>query len=223
MIRPTLPAIAVFLLPCLLSTCGPSGGNDGWTLLFDGTSSEHWRGFRSETMPEGWVVEDGCLLRKDGGGDVITRSQWDDFELELEWKIAPGGNSGIFFHVTEDHDYTWETGPEMQILDNAAHNDGKNTSTSAGSNYALHAPIRDMSNPAGEWNAARITCRDGHVEYWLNGTMLLAYDLWSDDWNARVAASKFDAMPDYGQRKRGHIALQDHGDLVWFRNIRIRK
>ncbi len=181
-----------------------------------------WRGFRQADLPGGWQLADGELSRLGSGGDIVTVDQYEDFELELEWKVAPGGNSGIFFHVTEDHEYVWQTGPEMQVLDNEAHQDGLDPRTSAGANYALHAPIDDVSNPAGEWNHVRLVVEGPHVQHWLNGVLLLEYDLWSPDWEARVAASKFDGMPNYGRARSGHIALQDHGDVVWYRNISIR-
>jgi hypothetical protein len=186
------------------------------------TESPTWRGFKQNNLPSGWRMSDaGVLTHGKGGGDIITDKQYDDFVLELDWKISEGGNSGIFFRVDEDHDYVWQTGAEMQVLDNEAHANGMKPETSAGSNYALHAPIQDMTNPVGEWNHAKLIVDGSHVEHWLNGTKLLEYELWSDDWNALVLASKFKDMPDYGLNKTGHIALQDHGDLVSFRNITI--
>jgi hypothetical protein len=195
---------------------------EGWRLLFDGRTTAGWRGFRRAELPTGWQVVDGTLARVGPGGDIITEDQFDSFELALDWKVAPGGNSGIFFHVTEDADHVWETGPELQILDDAGHRDGLLPETSAGSNYALHAPAEDVVRPAGEWNRVRLVVRGDHVEHWLNGVRIVAYELGSADWQARVAASKFADMPGYGRARRGHIALQDHGDPVWFRNLRIR-
>ncbi len=196
----------------------------GWVLLFDGESLEHWRGYRMEDVPSGWVVEDGCIVRKDQDSwkDLITREQYDDFELSLEWKISEGGNSGIFFNVVEDHNHAWDSGPEMQVLDNAKHNDGKNTKTSAGSNYALHAPSKDVTKPAGEFNHAVIRVVGNHVEHHLNGEKIVEYELNSDEWKALVEASKFKDMPHYAKSPVGHIVLQDHGDLVWYRNVKIR-
>lgn len=194
----------------------------GWRLLFDGRTTEAWRGFRRDNMPDGWQVVDGTLARVGSGGDIITVEQFDNFELALDWRVESGGNSGIFFHVSEDARYVWETGPEMQILDNAGHADGQNPLTSTGSNYALHAPTRDVARPAGQWNSVRLIVRGNHVEHWLNGEQIVVYELGSEEWKALVAASKFRDMPGYGQARRGHIALQDHGDPVQFRNIRIR-
>tara|TARA_B100000674_G_scaffold36558_1_gene25596 strand:- start:611 stop:1861 length:1251 start_codon:yes stop_codon:yes gene_type:complete len=194
----------------------------GWTTLFDGTSMEHFRGFKQRDMPDGWEIVDGALTLTGSGGDIVTRKQYDDFELELQWRVTEAGNSGIFYNVTEDCDHVWETGPEMQVLDDERHYDGKNELTSAGANYALHAPVGDVVRPAGEWNTARILVCGNEVTYWLNGVEVVSYVLHSADWKALVAGSKFASMPDYGQRSSGHIALQDHGDVVSFRDIRIR-
>jgi hypothetical protein len=210
-----------FLLIVTLS-CGTRMAD--WESLFDGASANAWRGFKQSTLPAGWQIVDGALTRAAAGGDIITKEQFQNFELELEWKVAPGGNSGVFFHVAEDTmNYVWQTGPEMQVLDNQRHADGKNPMTSAGSNFALHAPARDVSKPAGEWNHARLLVNDGHVEHWLNGEKIVSYELWTDEWKLRVQASKFKDMPRYGLMQTGHIALQDHGDWVAFRNIRIRR
>jgi hypothetical protein len=173
-------------------------------------------------MPEGWEVLDGALARTGPGGDIVTRETFGDFELSIDWRVQPGGNSGIFFRVGEEHAFVWETGPEMQVLDNELHPDGRDPKTSAGADYALHAPAWDTTRPPGRWNRARLVVAGTHVEHWLNGEKLLEYELGSEDWEARVAASKFASMPDYGRRASGHIALQDHGDPVAYRNIRIR-
>jgi hypothetical protein len=198
---------------------------DGWRPLFDGRSTAGWHAFGGGAPGAGWQVVDGALTRAAAAaGDILTDEQFGSFELELEWQIAPGGNSGIFFHVVEDSalQYVWQTGPEMQVLDNAGHADGRQPNTSAGSNFALYAPARDVTRPVGQWNAARLIVRGDHVEHWLNGEKLLEYELGSPEWRQRVAASKFAEMPRYGLARRGHIALQDHGDRVAFRNIRIR-
>jgi hypothetical protein len=196
-----------------------------WIWLFDGQTTDAWRGYLKSELPSGWQIVDGALTRVAEAGDIITKEEFDNFELELEWKSSPGGNSGIFFHVQEDSalQSVYFSGPEFQVLDNEAHKDGLDPRTSAGSNYALHAPARDMTKKPGEWNSARIVVNGSHVEHWLNGTKLLEYELWSDDWQRRVAASKFKDMPAYGMAKTGHIALQDHGDWVAYRNIRIRR
>jgi cytochrome c len=195
----------------------------GWTLLFDGRTTSGWRNFKQPAISDGWGVEDDCLTIVGRGGDIITDRQFESFELSLEWKVEEGGNSGVFWHVAEEGRYVFETGPEMQILDNARHADGENPMTSAGSNYALHAPPFDATYPPGTFNVARILIEDNHVTYWLNGEKQCEFTVGSDEWNQLVAASKFAAMPLFGTKQRGHIALQDHGDKVWFRNIKIRE
>ena len=196
---------------------------EGWKLLFDGKSLAGWRSFTSPDAPSGWKIVDGTLHRAGAGGDIMTVEQFDNFELRLQWKLAAKGNSGIFFHATTDGDEIWHSAPEMQVLDNAGHKDGATPLTSAGANYAVHAPVRDVTRPLGEWNDVRLIVKGAHVEHWMNGVKLLEYELWSPDWEKRVKASKFDKIPIYGRAKTGHIGLQDHGDPVWFRNIKIRK
>ena len=196
---------------------------DGWKLLFDGKSTECWRGYRKDSFPAGWVIKDDCLVRMGPGGDIATVDEYDDFELKLEWRICAAGNSGIFFRVDESVGWAWETGPEMQVLDNAEHYDGKNPKTSAGSNYALNAPVRDVTKPVGLFNEARIVVRGNHVEHWLNGVKVVEYELGSPEWKALVAGSKFAQWPKYGLMRKGRIVLQDHGDQVWYRNIKIRQ
>lgn len=197
---------------------------EGFRSLFDGTSSAGWRGFRSETFPEsGWDVVDGELRHTRGGGDIMTVEQFANFELRLEWKISPGGNSGIFYRVTGEGEATYETGPEMQVLDDGLHHDGLTRLTAAGANYGLHPSPEGVVKPAGEWNAVRIVVDGAHVQHWLNGTRVVDYELWSDEWEALVAATKFADWPGYGRAAAGHIALQDHGDVVAYRSIRIKE
>jgi cytochrome c len=194
----------------------------GWKLLFDGQTTAGWRAYRKDHMPDGWQVEDGCLVRLGPGGDIITAGEFDNFELKFEWRICAAGNSGVFYRVNEDLDWPFFTGPEFQVLDNAEHADGRNSLTSAGSNYALHAPVRDTTALVGFFNQVRIVCDGPHVEHWLNGVKIVEYELWTDEWKQMVADSKFKAWPNYGLMKQGHIVLQDHGDQVWYRNIKIR-
>ncbi len=195
---------------------------DGWRLLFDGRTTKGWRGYRRAEMPSGWQVVDGALTRVAEGGDIVTEGEFGEFELAFEWRISPGGNSGVMFHVTEDHEAPWETGPEYQILDDAGHQDGLDPLTSAASNYAMHVPVKGPARPAGEWNQSWIRVLGAHVEHGLNGTQVLEYDLWSPDWKERVRASKWKDRSDYGMREAGRIALQDHGDRVAYRNIKVR-
>jgi hypothetical protein len=204
------------------NTLSPAERAAGWRLLFDGTSTKGWRGFRQKTAPDGWQVVDGTLSRVRSGADLVTVDQFDSFELALEWKIAPGGNSGIMFRVSEDEEATYHTGPEMQVLDNGRHPDGKAPLTSAGSCYGLYAPVKDTTKPVGEWNAVRLIVNGNHVEHWLNDVKVVEYELGSPEWTKLVRSSKFNEWPRYGRVPRGHIALQDHGDLVSYRNIKIR-
>jgi hypothetical protein len=195
---------------------------EGWKLLFDGKTLDGWRGFKSDRPPAGWKVVDGTIYRAGPGGDLMSVGIYDSFELRLQWKLAEGGNSGIFFHAIPEGEEIWHSAPEMQVLDNKRHKDGATPETSAGSNYALHGPVRDVTRPIGEWNDVRLVVKGPHVEHWLNDVKLLEYELWSEDWEARVKRSKFGKIPMYGRAKTGHIGLQDHGDPVWYRNIKIR-
>jgi hypothetical protein len=194
----------------------------GWRSLFDGKTTAGWRGYRQREAPRGWQVVDGALTRVGEGGDIVTDDQFANFELSLEWKVAPGGNSGIFYRVTEDNDRSYYSGPEMQVLDDAKHQDGKSRLTSAGSLYGIYAAPAGIVKPAGEWNAVRIVANGSHVEHWLNGVKVVDYELGSPDWEKRVRESKFNDWPAYGRAKRGHIALQDHGDWVAYRNMKIK-
>jgi hypothetical protein len=199
---------------------------EGWVLLFDGESTDGWRNFNAEGLNPQWQAEDGTLtLTGGGGGDIITAEQFENFELQLEWRISEGGNSGLMYNVVEGRDgpEPWRTGPEMQILDNERHSDRHDPTHRAGANYDLHAPSVDATRPVGEFNQVRLVVNEGHVQHWLNGELVVEYELWSPEWEAMVAASKFATMADYGRAHSGHISLQDHGDRVWFRNIRIKR
>ncbi len=195
----------------------------GWRLLFDGRSLDGWRRYDGAPMTGGWVVEDGALAHVRGGRSIITEDIFEDFELALEWKVEPGGNSGIFYRAAPGAEEIFHSAPELQVLDDAEHADGRSPLTSAGANYALHGVPRGIVRPAEEWNQVRIVVRGTHVQHWLNGERVVEYELHSDDWKAKVAASKFVEWPEYGQAARGHIGLQDHGNRVWFRNIKLRE
>jgi hypothetical protein len=196
-------------------------GDSGWRSLLPQDAAAVWRGYRQQTLPDGWQVIDGALTRAGKGGDIITREQFTDFELTLEYNVAPGANSGVFFRVVEDDPVMWHEAPEIQVIDNAR-TDLRPEQT-AGANYDLHVPLRDVSRPAGQWNELRILVKGNHVEHWLNGTKVIEYELGSDDWKKRVQASKFKQYPRFGTARRGHIGLQDHGDRVAYRSIRIRE
>lgn len=194
----------------------------GWQSLFDGESLAGWRNYRSDgSVVKGWAAVNGELTRTGAGGDLITEAQFRNFELALEWRVEAAGNSGIFIRAAEDEPRIYESAPEMQVLDDEGHRDGGDPVTSAGANYGLHPAPRGVVKPAGEWNAVRIRVQGDRVTHWLNGERIVDYQLGSADWQARVANSKFAAWPNYGKAPRGHIGLQDHGDPVAFRNIRI--
>lgn len=198
----------------------------GWKLLFDGKTTDGWRRFKGEGMPDKWKVIDGALVfqpkRGKSGGDIVTVDQFDNFELVIDWKVTPGANSGIMYRVSEDQGAAYLTGPEYQVLDNDRHPDGRSKLTSAASCYALYAPEKVATKPVGEWNHGKIVVNGNHVEHWLNGEKVVSYDIGSDDWQKRLAASKFKDLPRFGKEKQGHIDLQDHGNEVAYRNIKIR-
>lgn len=200
----------------------PAGGGSAWSDL---TDPRHWRSYGTDTFPQGWAMEDGALAltMEGGGGDLVSRETYGDFELTLEWKVAPCGNSGIFYRGADGGAYIWETAPEMQVLDNACHPDREFPSHTAGAVYDLYTPTSDVTRPAGAWNEVRIVADGPHVEHWLNGEKIAEYEQGSPEWTARVAASKFNEMAGFGTHFAGLIALQDHGDLVWYRNIRVRR
>jgi hypothetical protein len=196
----------------------------GFTKLLQGDKEKTWVGYNKEAgWPEGWELADGVLYRKSGGGDLQTVEEFQDFDLRFGWKVSEGGNSGVMYRVSREKGPAYETGPEYQVLDNAKHQDGKNPLTSSGSLYGLYAAGEDVVKPAGEWNTARIVVRGNHVRHFLNGKKVVDAEIGSDDWNKRLAASKFASWPKFAKNERGFIVLQDHGDEVWFRNLRIKK
>jgi hypothetical protein len=215
---------SVLLLACAGLTANAKKPGK-WQTLFDGKSTEAWRGYKQTGFPDtGWIVENGALKAVTGGhGDIVTKEKFGDFELELEWRVSPGANSGIFYRATEDNEYIWQSALEFQILDDDKHQDGKEPKTSAGSLYALIATTGKVLEPVGEWNETRIVVSANHVEHWLNGKKVVSYDLGSESLGKLVAASKFATMPAFAKAAEGYVGLQNHGDDVWFRNIRIRR
>jgi len=198
-----------------------------WKVLFDGKTTNGWKSFKQETVNDGWMISEGNLvaLGKGGdlGGDIITTEKFEDFELYLEWAISEGGNSGIFFNVLEgDYPTVYATGPEYQLIDDEGYPHPLEEWQKAGANYAMHDASTKTLFPAGEFNTSRIKVIDGKVEHWLNGQKVVEYELWTDDWKNRVSQCKWKEFPGYGLAKKGHIGLQDHGDVVSFRNIKIR-
>jgi hypothetical protein len=195
----------------------------GWRPLFDGSTLNGWRGYKTQTAPSGWHVVDGTLTKSGSIEDLITRDQFGNFELAFDWKLSPGGNAGLFYHGTEEYDHIYWSGPEYQLLDDSLHPDGKNRLTSAGAAYALYPSPAGIVKPANEWNSSLIVIQGARVQHWMNGQKLLEYELWSPDWEAKVKASKFKDWPNYGLARRGYIGIQgDHDGSPSIRNMRIR-
>ncbi len=205
----------------------------GWELLFDGQTTDKWRGYNHETFPTlGWKVMDGTIaVEKSGteeegfGGDIITKEKFENFEFSLDFLLSDTANSGILYRVVEVEDTPiWHNAPEYQLLDNERYAEmGIDNKHFTAANYDLHPAETDYTKPIGEWNTARIVLKNNHVEHWLNGNLVVAYDLESPEWAALVAKSKFAEYPGYGKTKNGHIGLQDHGHLVQFRNVKVRR
>jgi len=211
------------LIVAVLATLSGQAAQPQWVSLFDGQTIAQWRGYKMATVPDSWRVEEGAITWTKGAAvDLVSREQYTNFEFEFDWKVPPGGNSGVMFRVTEELERTYHSGPEFQILHNAGHSDGKNPMTSAGSNHSLHAPTKDTTKPVGEWNQGRLVVNGNHVEHWLNGEKVVDYDLHSPDWTKRLMASKFKDVPRYGREPRGHIVLQEHGSRVQYKNLRIK-
>lgn len=207
------------------NTLTPQEMEAGWALLFPGSDTAAWRGYQEKDFPSsGWVVEGDTLHHPAGtsGPDLITREQFADFEFACQWKVAPGGNSGIMYRVGETEGASYQTGPEMQVLDNERHPDAKSTRTSAGALYGLVACGLDVVRPAGQWNSVKIVVRGNHVEHWMNGWKVAEVELNSPQWDALIKGTKFEPWKDFGRLPKGHIALQNHGDDVWYRDLRIR-
>ena len=207
----------------------------GWKLLFDGKTFNGWRGFHQEKVPAGWIIEDGCISRVqaqgqlgEAGGDLITAEQFDNFEFTLEWKISRGGNSGIKYLVSESLPAKGHSAVsfEMQVLDDDNHPDAKmgiNGNRKASALYDIMPPNdRKKLKPVGEFNQIRLVVKGNHIEHWLNGTKVLEYERGSEALKALVAKSKFNKEPLFGTFAKGHILVQEHGDKVWYRNIKIR-
>ncbi len=216
------------------NTLSDAEKKEGWQLLFDGKTTAGWHTYGQTAVGSAWKVKDGTIVleasekssyQTKGGGDIVTNSEYENFDLKIEWKIAKNGNSGILFDVKEDPKYkeTWHTGPEMQVLDNDGHPDGKIKKHRAGDLYDLISCSTETVKAVGEWNLAEIRLNKGKLDLFLNGVNVVSTTMWDDNWWALVKGSKFVKMPDFTKYKSGRIALQDHGCDVWFRNIKIRK
>lgn len=202
----------------------PAAAWGEWRPLFDGSTLNGWRVYRSQQKPSGWTAKDGVLSKTVETDDIITVEQFGDFELEWEWRISTGGNAGVFYRATEEYERVYWSGPEYQLLDDAGAPDATDRRTAAGAAYALYPAPAGRVKPAGQWNSSRIVVHGGRVQHWLNGEKLLEYQLGSPDWEAKVKASKFNEWPKFGRAQRGHIAIQgDHAGDLALRNIRIRE
>jgi hypothetical protein len=204
----------------------------GWTVLFDGKTTKGWHTYGKNKAGAIWTVKDGALYldvskrNNKEKGDLVTDQEYENYHLQLEWKISKGGNSGIIFNVKEDpekYPNTYYTGPEMQVLDDAGHADGKIYKHRSGDLYDLIASSTEAAKPVGEWNKVDIVLNKGKLSFSLNGVNIVNTTLFNEDWNKMIAGSKFASMEGFGTFRSGKIALQDHGDEVWYRNIRIKK
>jgi hypothetical protein len=209
--------------------------SDGWVRLFDGASTAGWHKYGGAPAGSAWKVADSAIYldtssktngKVVGGGDLVSDEEYENFHLKLDWKIAPGGNSGVIFYTHEDtskYETPWMTGPEMQVVDNEGHPDGKIEKHKAGDLYDLIASSKNTVKPAGEWNSAEIKSENGKLDLFLNGENVVSTMMWDDNWKKLIAGSKFKDMPGFGTYKKGHIVLQDHDNAVWYRNIVIKK
>lgn len=211
---------------------------DGWILMFDGKTSDGWRGYGKDHFPAGWEITEGTIKMigsgkgeagAEDGGDVIFNQEFENFNWKLEWKISEGGNSGIFYLGQENTELgpIWKTAPEMQVLDNDKHPDailGKDGNRKAGSLYDIFPADPQNAKPVGEWNQVEIIVYKGTVVHKQNGVVVVEYHLWTDEWNEAVAGSKFPGLnPDWADvSSKGYLGLQDHGDDVWFRNLKVK-
>jgi len=211
------------------STTASKDSTGGWTNLFDGTGTAGWHTYGTSSVNDRWKVADGAITLDTASkshGDLVSDKEYGNFDLKLEWKISPKGNSGIIFYTHEDttkYKETYVTGPEMQVVDNEGHPDGKLVKHQAGDLYDLISSTKKSAKPVGEWNEVEILSKDGKLDLSLNGTVVVSTTLWDDNWKKLIAGSKFKKMPDFGTFKTGHIVLQDHGNMVSYRNIKIKE
>lgn len=210
----------------------PEQSKKGWQKLFDGKTTSGWHSYGKQQAGSSWKVKDGALYldaknkTKESGGDLTTNEEFSNFHLKLEWKISKNGNSGIIFFVNEDlskYPASYQTGPEMQVLDNDGHADGKINKHRAGDLYDLIASSSEPVKPVGEWNKVEIISNTGKLDFVMNGVKIVSTTMWDEQWKKMVAGSKFKTMPGFSLYKSGKISLQDHGDEVWYRNIEIKR
>lgn len=222
-------SISTTKMPEHLNTLTEAEMKEGWISLFDGKTTKGWHVFQNKSDGSAWKAVDGTLmfdtLQASGGGDLLTDSTFENYHFSIEWKVSQNGNSGLIFNIQDDpkYEYSWHTGPEMQVLDNSGHPDAKIIKHRAGDLYDLISCSKETVKPWGKWNKAEIKLNKGKLDLFLNGTNVVSTTMWDDNWNKLVAGSKFKNMPDFAKFKKGHLALQDHGNQVWFRNIKIKK
>ena len=221
--------IAALLMIACNSSKKTTKTDPGYTSLFDGKTLNGWRTYQNKPA-DSWMVKDGVLYCKgsatdksDRRADLITTDTFENFDLQLDWKISPQGNSGILYMVTEEYPTSYLSGPEYQVIDDVNFPEKLEDWQKVAANYAMHTAPTAHPKPAGEWNHARIVVDHGHVQHWLNGEKVVEYDLWTDDWKKRKESGKWKDAPGYGMSKVGHIALQDHGSEAWFKNIEIKR
>jgi hypothetical protein len=221
--------IAAILLMACNSSKNATHSNAGYTSLFDGKTLNGWRTYQNKPA-DSWTVKDGILYcrgsatdKSDRRADLITVDTFENFDLQVDWKIAPQGNSGILYMVTETQSTSYLTGPEYQLIDDVNFPEKLEDWQRTAANYAMNTAPGAHPKAAGQWNHARIVVNKGHVEHWLNGEKVVEYDLWTDDWKKRKAEGKWKDAPEYGMSRTGHIALQDHGSEAWFKNLEIKR
>lgn len=221
----------------LLSDSGEEDANGDWSAkrsgsdmiaLFDGTSLDQFRGYKDEAVNEQWSVVDGEIAfsgtgGNGKGGDLMTKEQFDNFELTFEWKMTEGGNSGVMYRVTNDEKKPYHTGPEYQLLDDDVHRDGQSPMTSSGSIYALYPAKVKVLKPVGQWNSTKIVLDGAKLEHWLNGTKVAESEIGGEDWTKKVAESKFNKWKRFGTKDNGHIVFQDHGNPFRLKNIQVKR
>ena len=231
-IKVSNPAAVISLVTTLFltgSAFGQADKDESWTMLFDGTSLDAWKGYKTDDVPSGWVIDNGTLKHDSGEVDLVTRETFGDFELRFNWKIAASGNSGVIYRCDEKEAASYMTGPEYQLLDNKGWQQEDQHVHSSAAIYGLFPPTTDAAKPTGEWNTGRIVVRAGRVEHWLNDKLVASADLGSDNWQEKIEGSKFAAWKRFGTLTSGHIALQAHrgkdGEMVpvWFREVKIRR
>jgi len=210
----------------------PAEKTAGWQLLFDGKTTGGWHGYNGKATPA-WSIDD-CALKtagtegnygSDKRADLVTDREFTNFEISIDWKATKGGNSGLMYGVVEDkkYDAAWKTGPEYQFIDDVGFPEKLEPWQLAGANYAMHLPNKEKQlKPVGEWNNTKIVVNGNHVEHWLNGKKIVEFERWTDEWKKLRDSGKWKEAPDYGLAKAGRIALQDHGSVFWFRNVKIR-